>query len=85
MSAFTKLVFIFMSNFIFGYAISSIVKGYFPSILNSTMYQIAYIIFIFNFSSIMGKALNDYLNGKDDFYYRIKRFSENKENGKKSN
>ena len=83
MSAFTQLVFIFMTNLMLGYTVSSIVKGYFPNILNSTMYQIAYVIFLFNFSSIIGKALNDYFNGKDDFYYKMKKFSENKEMGKR--
>lgn len=85
MSAITQLVLIFTINFIFGYIINSIVKEYFPNILNSTMYQIAYVIFLFNFSSIMGKTISDYFNRKDDFYYKMKKFSENKENGKKSN
>jgi len=85
MSAITQLVLIFTINFIFGYTINSIVKEYFPNILNSTMYQIAYVIFLFNFSSIMGKTISDYFNRKDDFYYKMKKFSENKENGKKSN
>tara|TARA_B110000858_G_C17730455_1_gene439817 strand:+ start:244 stop:501 length:258 start_codon:yes stop_codon:yes gene_type:complete len=85
MSAITQLVLIFTINFIFGYTLNSIVKEYFPNILNSTMYQIAYVIFLFNFSSIMGKTISDYFNRKDDFYYKMKKFSENKENGKKSN
>ena len=83
MSSFTKLILIFVTNFIIGYMTHSVVKEYFSYIIDSTIYQIAYVIFMLNFASIMGKAMGDYLNGRDDFYYRLKRYSENKEMGKR--
>jgi len=83
MSTLTKLILIFMTNFIFGFMVHTIVKEYFSYMLDSTFYQIAYIIFIFNFGSIMGKAMENYMNGRDDFYFRLKKFSENKEMGKR--
>ena len=83
MSTLTQLILIFMTNFTFGFIVHTIVKEYFSYMLDSPIYQIAYIIFIFNFGSIMGKAMENYMNGRDDFYFRLKKFSENKEMAKK--
>lgn len=85
MSEFLHLITIFMINFIFGYIVNSIVKEYFTSMLDSKLYQVAYIIFIFNFGSIMGNAIRNYMNGHDDMYFRLKQFSKNKEMSKKTN